>query len=416
MKKFIKNLVCFSLLLFMVSISIPNITSSEKSQNLFGTQDVSAATIAAWAPNTAYKTSDLVSYNGVTYKCIQGHTSLTGWEPINTPALWNKETTTTPTNPTTPTTPTNPTTPTTPTTPGQSNFPNKVFVPYVDATAWPTFNLTDCFNKTGQKYYTLAFITSDGTGNPSWGGYSSLGMNSNHYVDDINSIRSKGGDVIVSFGGATGTELADVNSDAKVLQEKYQQVINKYNLKRIDLDIEGAALTNKATVDTRNKALAALEKANPNLTVSYTLPVLPSGLTSDGKYILTNAVQNGVRLDLVNIMAMDYGDGAAPNPNGKMGTYAIDSAKSTYNQCVSLGINTKIGVTPMIGQNDVQSEIFYQADAQTLLNWANNTSYVSGLSMWSSTRDFVNGTGLYNYSKVNKSDFEFTNIFKSFTK
>jgi chitinase len=31
-----------------------------------------------------------VSYNGVTYKCIQGHTSLTGWEPPNVPALWGR--------------------------------------------------------------------------------------------------------------------------------------------------------------------------------------------------------------------------------------------------------------------------------------------------------------------------------------
>ena len=32
----------------------------------------------------------LVSYDGVTYWCIQGHTSLTGWEPPNVPALWGR--------------------------------------------------------------------------------------------------------------------------------------------------------------------------------------------------------------------------------------------------------------------------------------------------------------------------------------
>jgi chitinase len=41
-----------------------------------------------WAPNTAYATGSLVSYNGITYRCIQGHTSQTGWEPPNVPALW----------------------------------------------------------------------------------------------------------------------------------------------------------------------------------------------------------------------------------------------------------------------------------------------------------------------------------------
>ncbi len=42
----------------------------------------------AWAPNVSYAVGDTVTYNGVVYKCIQAHTSLTGWEPPNVPALW----------------------------------------------------------------------------------------------------------------------------------------------------------------------------------------------------------------------------------------------------------------------------------------------------------------------------------------
>jgi chitinase len=41
-----------------------------------------------WQPNVAYKVGDLVTYKGSTYKCLQNHTSLTGWEPPNTTALW----------------------------------------------------------------------------------------------------------------------------------------------------------------------------------------------------------------------------------------------------------------------------------------------------------------------------------------
>lgn len=44
--------------------------------------------VTPWAPNTAYAVNALVSYNGATYKCIQAHTSLQGWEPSNVPALW----------------------------------------------------------------------------------------------------------------------------------------------------------------------------------------------------------------------------------------------------------------------------------------------------------------------------------------
>lgn len=61
---------------------------------------------APWSPNTAYKTGDLVSYSGKTYACIQPHTSLTGWEPPNVPALW-KLSADDPVDTTPPTAPTN---------------------------------------------------------------------------------------------------------------------------------------------------------------------------------------------------------------------------------------------------------------------------------------------------------------------
>ncbi|RGA05723.1 chitinase [Microbispora triticiradicis] len=43
---------------------------------------------AAWAPNTWYAVGARVTYGGKDYECIQAHTSLTGWEPPNVPALW----------------------------------------------------------------------------------------------------------------------------------------------------------------------------------------------------------------------------------------------------------------------------------------------------------------------------------------
>ncbi|MEV0380381.1 glycosyl hydrolase family 18 protein [Nonomuraea sp. NPDC050643] len=46
------------------------------------------AAFADWAPWTAYATGALVTYNGVQYECVQGHTSQPGWEPPNVPALW----------------------------------------------------------------------------------------------------------------------------------------------------------------------------------------------------------------------------------------------------------------------------------------------------------------------------------------
>ncbi len=42
----------------------------------------------SWAPNVAYAVGAIVTYGGHTYRCLQAHTSQVGWEPPNTPALW----------------------------------------------------------------------------------------------------------------------------------------------------------------------------------------------------------------------------------------------------------------------------------------------------------------------------------------
>ncbi|SFK19700.1 Zn-dependent metalloprotease [Streptosporangium canum] len=43
-----------------------------------------------WQTWTLYAAGDTVTYNGVGYRCLQGHTSLPGWEPPNVPALWQQ--------------------------------------------------------------------------------------------------------------------------------------------------------------------------------------------------------------------------------------------------------------------------------------------------------------------------------------
>ena len=67
--------------------------------------------------------------------------------------------------------------------------------------------------------------------------------------------------------------------------------------------------------------------------------MLPTGLTSDGINVVDQALKAGVKIDGVNVMAMDYGESAAPTsgPNAKtMGAYAIQSAQSTYDQMTPL--------------------------------------------------------------------------------
>ncbi len=292
----------------------------------------------------------------------------------------------------------------------------RVFAPYVDVLLYPEFSISAMHDKTQQKYYTLAFIISRDGCNPAWGGV--VDLDENHYMSEINAIRSRGGDVIISFGGANGTELAQACDSVASLQAAYQAVIDKYQVKWVDFDIEGAAVSHKPSIDLRSRAIKNLQTANPDLKIAYCLPVLPAGLTQDGLYVIESAKKYGVRVDLVNVMAMDYGDGAAPSPEGKMGQYAIDAGNNTYTQMQNMGINTEIGITPMIGQNDVPTERFYVDDAVKLKNWALSKNWVTLLSMWSANRDngdCPGGSAQPKCSGIEQSLFAFTHVLKEFT-
>ena len=94
-------------------------------------------------------------------------------------------------------------------------------------------------------------------------------------------------------------------------------------------------------------------------------------------------------MSLVNIMAMDYGAGAAPNPEGAMGRYAVMSAKASRpssGRCSACRPRRHLAVTPMIGINDVASEVFTLVDARKLRRSAGRV-HLGGLSMWQLGRD-----------------------------
>lgn len=265
------------------------------------------------------------------------------------------------------------------------------FAPYVDTSLYPPFGLVPTAQRTGVKQFNLAFVVAGGGGcTPEWGGATAVG--NDPVAAQIGDLRAIGGDVRISFGGANGTELALACTSAGQLEAAYQQVISAYGVTKVDFDIEGAALANTAASTRRDQALAALQQQDPGLEVSFTLPVLPSGLTPDGVAVVNGAAQAGVQISAVNVMAMDYGDGAAPNPSSQMGAYAIDAATATDGQVAgALGISddaawSKIAVTPMIGVNDTSDEIFTVADAQQLATFAAG-KHLAWLSMWSAARD-----------------------------
>ena len=287
-----------------------------------------------------------------------------------------------------------------------SAAPNVAVAPYVDMGAFPTPSLSAMSKASGVKSYTLAFITATGC-RASW--FNAHDPRTGWQLAEIKKIRAAGGDVKISFGGATGIELAQACTNVKALAAEYMAVVKAYSLKYIDLDIEGAAVADPASVKRRSQAIAQVQKAT-GVKVSLTLPVLPEGLTADGVNVVKAAKAAGVNVDVVNVMAMDYGR------NGDYGKFATQAAQSTFNQVHGIypakgwGI---VGVTPMIGQND-DGHIYNQAAARSLVTFAKG-KHLGVLAFWETTRDRNACHGaLFMCTNINQKPFEFSKIFAGY--
>lgn len=299
---------------------------------------------------------------------------------------------------------------------------NKLFAPYIDMSLTPDQQIVSIQQQSGIQAFTLAFIVSAGGGcGVGWGGIggtlpTDTLSNGTSILSLVQTLQASGVQIIISFGGANGQEPALSCTDVAQLQAAYQSVINRYNVKMLDFDLENGATTDQASLTRRDQALKALKAANPGLIISYTLPVLPTGLIASGVNILNSARADGLAIDVVNVMAMDYG--SANDNGGQMGLDATYAASATENQVQAAGLSATIGVTPMIGVNDTNTEVFQLSDANLLMNFANSNSYITRLAMWSVARDNGNCAG-QGYaspicSAIAQSSYAFSQIFGAF--
>ena len=255
------------------------------------------------------------------------------------------------------------------------------YTPYVSAT---TAAATD--RAGSPDTYNLAFVVADGDAcTPLWGG--SASATDPAVVSRVAALTASGADVRVSFGGAAGTEPALACATARELADAYGAVLDAVGATKADFDIEGAALTDTASVTRRNEALHLLQQER-DLDVTYTLPVMPDGLEASGTAVLDDAVAEDVDVSAVNIMAMNY----STSDDGDMGDYAEQAASAAHDQVAGvLGLSDAeawqaLHITAMIGVNDVAGETFTLADAASLRSFARRQG-VGALSLWASFRD-----------------------------
>ncbi|MGB9222096.1 hypothetical protein [Mycobacterium sp.] len=242
-------------------------------------------------------------------------------------------------------------------------------------------------------------------------------------------MKASGINGTISFGGAFGTDLSAVNGQTPAaLAQQYAQIVSTYHIYNLDFDVEGVLQGNTQAMTTQSKAIAMLQQqeaaSGTPVTVSYTLPVLPSGLVpgqGGGLSVLQTATANGVNISHVNIMAMDYGNRFDQPGNPGMGRYAIDAATATHGQLMTLypSLSSQqawsiLEVTPLIGINDDASEIFTLANAQQLTAFAQQNG-IGGLSLWELPRDTTGTLGAVDAvdgSGIAQTPFDFSKIFE----
>ncbi|MFI9384455.1 ricin-type beta-trefoil lectin domain protein [Kutzneria sp. NPDC052558] len=272
-------------------------------------------------------------------------------------------------------------------------FPAHYSAPYLQISNSTAGDMASDMSATGTKFYTLAFFTPQSGCTPIW---EANGTGVGSFASQISSLQAAGGNVIPSFGGAEGGELAQTCTNVSSLTAAYANVVNTYGTNRLDFDIEGGVLNDTASTARRDQALAALQQQNPAVQVDFTLGVGPGGLPSGEYNLLVDAKNKGVNVSVVNIMVMDFYDGQ-PVIND-----ALSAARATASQLASLyGISTaaayaKMGLTPIAGRNDDGAQ-FSQTDAQTLETFAAQNG-VAELAFWE-VDAYDKGTG-YAYSRI----------------
>jgi hypothetical protein len=315
-----------------------------------------------------------------------------------------------------PTTTTNgppPTSTTTAPPPNNGAFSHPVYLMPLDNTP-PA--MSTIIASSGEKEFNLAFVLDSGGCTPAWDGLSTSLVSSDTAVQaDINAIRSAGGDAAVSFGGFNGTELGTTCGSASALAAAYQKVITKYNLTRVDFDYENGALDSNTAI--RFGAIAILERNNPKLVVSLTIPMTTVGFPGSGTDEIRQAVAAGARLDIINIMDFDTGltSGTEIGQTEAIANDAIGQLETIFGWSAATAWS-HLGLQLMNGHTDQPSELFTQDTFNQLLAFA-RANHPAWFAYWSVNRDFPCPTGGApepwapgNCSNIPQNAYDFTKI------
>ncbi|WST27301.1 carbohydrate binding domain-containing protein [Streptomyces xanthophaeus] len=274
---------------------------------------------------------------------------------------------------------------------------------------------TTVMNATGVKWFTMAFILSSGGCNPSWDGQRPLTGGVDQST--ISAIRAAGGDVVPSIGGWQGNKLGPNCSTPEALAGAYQQVIDAYGLKAIDVDIENTDEFENAVVQDRILgALKIVKQNNPGLKTILTFGTSTTGPTSWGNRLIERAAALDAGIDVFTIMPFDFGNAStdmyASTVSATQGL--AGKLKSTFGWDDATAY-AHIGISGMNGISDTQETTTVQ-NWTDIRDWA-NSHHLARLAFWSVNRDRgCAGGGLQETcSGIAQNDWQFASITAGFT-
>jgi hypothetical protein len=356
----------------------------------------------SWQEWTPYAAGDVVIYDGVLYGCVQGHTSQPDWTPDVVPALWA---------------------------PaicdgggggggggggdddggdddgggggGGGTAAGFIFTPYKDTSINMDWNLNVISTSVSgtrtplaadmaahdASAVTLAFATGE-CGSEGWGGVPGAAM----ATANVSRLVAADVDYMLATGGAAGSFSCGSDAGFATFLDRWVSP----NLIGVDFDIEVGQ--SQAQIVALAQRAAAAHASYPGLRFSFTIATLAG--TEPGESLNATGVQTVEALEdvfgtlpayvTVNLMTMDYGGGSpficVVGGDGRcdMGLSAAQAARNLH---TNHGIPfANIELTPMIGGNDVQANVFNLGDVDEMSDFivANG---LAGAHHWSYDRD-----------------------------
>lgn len=322
-----------------------------------------------------------------------------------------------------------------------SSLDGPLLAPFIDMASWVDVsskysikgvpNLGQIYDEIGCEYYFLGFIrpddstplSLDGTIRWGWGGFYGLSEKGNDgyqyegIKESISNIRDRNGDVIVSVGGQLGKAPWTVSQNVTKLRDMYLEIVDAYDLKILDLDVEESNQGYEQNV-ANAKAIKRLQDAR-GTEITLTIPIMPYGYTSTQKNLLRAYIGNGVNIKFINSMTMCYGDEVEKGEDFAEAsiraiTNAKDQVKAIYNEygrdMTDAEVYKMLGATVDIGYENQYNPVFTPEMTKTVASFANDVG-LGMFSFWCVNRD-----SMMQYNKAIDTQYSFYDASLNFLK